>query len=76
MVDFGDIIALTKYPDFTVIFPYLQFIFDILPRRKLCKEEKLNSSDDQIKKTVGQNPDKNPLKKLKELNESLKKNGM
>lgn len=31
--------------------------------------------NDQIKKTVGKYPDKNPLQKLKELNTALKKLG-
>ena len=38
-------------------------------------EAKMMPSEDYIKKTIGRNPEKPPLQKLKELNEALKKLG-
>ena len=35
----------------------------------------MKPQNDQIKKTVGKYPDKNPLEKLKEINAALKKLG-
>ncbi len=35
----------------------------------------MKQADDQIKKTIGEYPEKSPLQKLKEINEALKKLG-
>jgi hypothetical protein len=35
----------------------------------------MKSADDQIKKTIGEYPEKSPLQRLKEINEALKKLG-